>query len=198
MITVYAGPMFSGKSAKMFDVRGGIYYQKFVMVFKAKTDTRTVGKIWTRSNPDNPIEAIEISDLKEIESYLKLDTRIVFIDEAMLIQGNPRVLIDLSINLDLDIYVAGLDLTSEQQPFGIMPGLLAVADKVVKSTAECSSCGREATFSYYMLGEKGEVVIGDSEYTALCGKCLVKAYDGREGFQEHLGISRTLHKRNKE
>ena len=177
MIKVYTGPMFSGKSNKMFSVMQGIYHQKLVMCFKAKKDARTPGEIWTRVSPDKPIPAIDISALSEIKNYLSLypTVKIIFIDEAMLIDGPVECLIDLSVDDEIDIHIAGLDMTSEQAPFGIMPDLLAIADEVIKLKSECSECGRPASYSYYLAGEKTDgIVIGDQEYTALCAKCLAK------------------------
>ena len=190
MIKVYTGPMFSGKTKAMFSIKDEHYHQRLIMCFKARKDNRTVGNLWTRSNPDRPIEAVEISDLSEIYTYLDRNpqVKIIFIDEAMLIGGDARVLIDLSLSLDLDIHIAGLDMTSEQSPFGIMPQVLAIADEVIKVKAECSECGKSAPYSYYLLGDKDEVVIGDQEYTALCGRCLVKTIGGRGALQKRLNI----------
>ena len=59
-----------------------------------------------------------------------------------------------------------------EQPFGAMPGLMAMADTVEKLTGVCMICGREdGKMSTYRLGD-GELVVGDAgEYQVRCRGC---------------------------
>lgn len=54
--------------------------------------------------------------------------------------------------------VAGLDMDFKGNPFGPMPGLMAVADFVTKVHAVCMRCGTNAQFSH-RLSEKEQVVL---------------------------------------
>ena len=51
---------------------------------------------------------------------------------------------DVRIARNLEVYVAGLDLDAWARPFGPMPNLLAFADRVEKFTANCFQCGQDA------------------------------------------------------
>jgi thymidine kinase len=93
------------------------------------------------------VPAIEIEDLKEIPNLLKKNTRTIFIDEANFLTGDVSVLTELNINKNIDIYIAGLNMTSEQKPFGIMPNILAISDFIEISKSYCTICNREASYT---------------------------------------------------
>ena len=102
-------------------------------------------------------------------------------------KGNVSVLTYLSVVYDMDIFLAGLDLTSEQEPFLIMPQILAISDETVFVKASCFDCGREASYTYYE-GKKDEAVkVGDEGYFPLCSRCLLKRR-GREGMKKVLKL----------
>ena len=85
------------------------------------------------------------------------------------------VLLYLSIVKNIDFYIAGLSLTSEQIPFGIMPNILAVADEIVHLKASCSDCNKTNAIYTYCLEEKeNDILVGSTMYIPLCRDCLCK------------------------
>lgn len=178
MINVKTGPMFSSKSANLIEKYNNIWNKEKVMCFKPKIDDRDLGVIKSRTS-DQQIEAYCINDLSEILDYIKEDTRTVFIDEIQFLKGDPRLLLNLSINRDIDFYVCGLNMTSEQEPFGIMPSIMAMADTIEILPASCFDCNKDAYYSYYKAGEKtGTVLVGSDDYIPLCANCLRKRHNG--------------------
>ena len=123
---------------------------------------------------DKEVEAILINDLSDIYNYLSDKITTIFIDEANFLKGNIDVLIDLSINKDLDIFIAGLNLTSELKPFGIMPEIMAISDEIVLLHASCNDCNRDASYTYYNGSKDSDILVGNDNYIALCPKCLRK------------------------
>ena len=85
-----------------------------------------------------------------------------------------KVMTLLLIIEDIDIYCAGLNMTSEQEPFGIMPQILAISDKIINNYSSCNVCGRKAMYTYYDGSQKKEsdVLVGDDGYKSLCRRCL--------------------------
>ena len=74
-----------------------------------------------------------------------------------------------------NFFVSGLDMTAEKKPFGLMPELLAIADKVEKCVAICNDCSEENAIYSYFLGKKDtDIVVGNHEYVPLCRKCYSK------------------------
>lgn len=167
MITVFTGPMFSGKSTRLIEEYNKIYNKENILIFKPVKDTRTKSKIRARGMKLD-VEAISIKSLDEIYSYIKGNNRVIFIDEAQFLTGSISTLLDLSINLDFDIYIAGLNLTSEYKPFGIMPEILSIADKIEFLKASCYYCNKPAEYTNCLVNKEDDILVGSKEYIAVC------------------------------
>ena len=177
MINVYTGPMFSGKSNELLNAYDNIWNKSNVIAFKPKLDNRDYGVIKSRKSAIC-VDAICINDLEEINQYVTDDTKTIFIDEVQFLTGDVSNIINLSIDRDIDFYISGLNMTSEQKPFGIMPNLLAIADNITIVKAVCFDCNKEASFSYYKYNKTSDNLVGSSDYIPLCRKCLVKRRKG--------------------
>lgn len=187
MIKTFTGPMFASKTAEMVAAYQKIWNKEHIMVFKPKTDDRDLGEMKSRDYEEGiPAKCVETVEdiLREVENS-EVSIRSIFIDEAQFITGDVRGLIKLSIIDDIDVYVGGLNMTAEQQPFGIMPNILAVSDEVVVVKASCYDCGREAPFTYYEGSKDSAVLVGNEGYFPLCARCLNKRY-GSEGIKKVL------------
>ena len=177
MITTFTGPMHSGKTAAMLNAYNKIWNKTHILCFKPNKDTRDVGEIRSKDYAEG-IPSIGIDRFEEILDYVgennENDVRTIFIDEVQLMEGNVGVLSYLSIAMDMNIFTAGLNQTSEQEPFLVMPYILAISDEVVNIKASCYDCGKDASHTYYE-GEKSEAIrVGDKGYVPLCDRCLAK------------------------
>ncbi len=173
MIKTFTGPMHSGKTEQMISVYNKIWNKDHIKVFKPNADTRDFCLMKSKTF-DVEIPAIGIDKFEDMLDYIDDSVRTIFLDEVQLMQGNLGVLNYLSIVLDMDIYLGGLNMTSEQEPFLLMPQVLAISDEVINVKASCFDCGREASFTYYE-GEKSDaILVGDAGYVPLCPRCLIK------------------------
>ena len=170
MIKVFTGPMFSGKSDALLNEYDKRYHKSRILLFKSKMDTRDYGVVKTRKGKE--INAILVDDIKDIPGYITDKINTIFIDEANFLKGDIKILLELSVMEDLDIYIAGLNMTSEQAPFGIMPQLLSIADEIEILHASCNECNRDAIYTYYDGKKKGDILVGNDNYIALCARCL--------------------------
>ena len=174
MIKVFTGPMYSDKSNSLIEEYKKIWDKSRVLCFKPFEDTREFSKIHSRNNSLD-IPCTVINDLSEIADYIQDNTSTIFIDEIQFLTGDPELLLLYSIDRNIDIYAAGLSLTSEQRPFGIMPYVLTYADEVVHLQACCSDCNKHnATLTYCLEEKTGDILVGSSMYVPLCAPCLVK------------------------
>lgn len=178
MIRTFTGPMFSGKTTALLTTYFNMWNKKGILTFKPKMDTRDDG-IKSRNFEEN-ISAIEIEDLSEIEKYLKKSTKTIFIDEANFLKGDVSILVNISVDKNIDIYISGLNMTSEQKPFGIMPNILAVSNEIEITNGYCSICNREAHYSYFEGSKDGDIIVGDNGYMSLCEECLRKKRNKKE------------------
>lgn len=170
MIKVFTGPMFSGKTDELLKEYDKKYHKSKILLFKPKIDTRDLGIIRSRNNKGYP--AILIKDLKDIKKHLNNNITTIFLDEANFIKGDIKILNELNIEADIDIFIAGLNTTSEQRPFGIMPAILSIADEIIILKSSCNQCNRDASHTYYEGTKKAEILVGNENYKALCTSCL--------------------------
>jgi len=171
-ITVYTGPMFSGKTNLLLGAyeRATIAHKK-VKAFKPMIDDR-FGKNVIKSRRFGEIDAISISDISELKKY---DAEVYIIDEFQFLKGDIRVIIEMADEKNKIFFISGLDMTAEKKPFGSMPELLAIADHVEKCVAICNDCAEEnAVYSYFLGRKDTDIVVGNTEYVPLCRKCMTK------------------------
>ena len=139
MIHVITGPMFSGKSSKLIEIYVDKYYNGKVQAFKPSKDVRDKTLIRCRQY-SKQIDAKVVSSFEDILKNLEPEGKVLMIDEAQFLSGDPRIILDLSLLEDYEIYIAGLSLDSEQRAFGSMPYLMSIADTVEKLTTDCYYC----------------------------------------------------------
>jgi len=194
MITVYTGPMFSGKTqALMARLQSKQRAHKNVLVVKPALDDRydSVDEIVVKQKTAQRFEkhasmaAHPIKTVEQLGALIRqIDPDIIGVDEAQFFDNQFSVALDTiahkpggrlagtPIDRNLEVYVAGLDLDAWARPFGPMPDLLAVADRVEKFTANCFQCGQDARFTQKIGGSAGRIEVGaDDLYEARCVGC---------------------------
>ncbi|MEK7138625.1 MAG: thymidine kinase [Patescibacteria group bacterium] len=183
-ISVFTGPMFSGKSEQLVArLRRAGYAKLKVLVVKPKKDLRTVGEVVSRQLKDEErkfqkftsMPAHTVSDERELFILVESsECQVLGVDEA---QFFPEWFVDtvtiLAWQRGLEVIISGLDMDAWRKPFGIMPQLIAIADQVHKLNAICFKCGAEARFTQKLAGSQQQVEIGDADkYEARCGNCF--------------------------
>ncbi len=174
-IEVITGSMFSGKTEELIRRmrRAGFARQK-IEIFKPAIDTRySVNDVV--SHDENSIRSTAVENSSNI-LLLSNDVDVIGIDEA---QFFDKHLIEVAVqlaNMGIRVIIAGLDMDFKGQPFGPIPGLMAVADVVTKVHAVCVKCGSNALFSH-RLSEKDQIVLlGEKDiYEPLCRSCYNQA-----------------------
>lgn len=176
-VEVICGSMFSGKTEELIRrLRRATIARQKVQVFKPAIDIRfAVEKVKSHSGSD--FDAIPVQTSRHIYKYLDEDTTVVGIDEAQFFDEEIVSIVETLADRGLRVIVAGLDLNFRGEPFGSMPILLALAEKVEKLTAICIVCGEPATRTQRLVNGKPArfddpvVIVGASEmYEARCRK----------------------------
>jgi thymidine kinase len=194
-LEVIVGPMFSGKTERLIaKLHRAQYAKKRVRILKPAHDTRTQGYIASRAVlPDgttqitDQLSAVMVHDEESFWKIVNLNKfDVLAIDEAQFFPLDTpmrdtlgwfgravRTLLRERRNTDLRIIVAGLDMDFAEEPFGPIPGLLAIADDVEKLTGVCMVCGSDAGYiSYRMISDDKQLVVGDiGEYQVRCRSC---------------------------
>jgi len=145
-IEVICGSMFCGKSEELIRrVRRAIIAKQKVKVFKPSIDDR-YGIQSVTSHTGQTVEAIPVKSSQELLKLANGGTTVVAIDEAQFFDnGIIDVAQELADNHNIRVILAGLDLDFRGEPFGPMPQLMSIAEKVVKLHAICVICGESAS-----------------------------------------------------
>jgi len=171
-IEVVTGPMFSGKSEELIRLlrRAAIARQR-VAVFKPALDNRFgTTDVVSHSQWRIPCEVVERAE--EILRRLDPRTEVVGIDEAQFFDDELPAVCSHLASLGKRVIVAGLDMDYRGIPFGPMPTILAIAEKVDKISAICSRCGAPAAYTQRLTAAAEQVVVGAADvYEARCRRC---------------------------
>ena len=173
------GPMSCGKTEELLRrIKRAIIAKKKVKVISPEIDTRAKGD-YIESRNGLWLDAIKVKTSQEILRVVKEEDEVIAIDE---LQFFDEHIVDVIAKLMKDgkkVIGAGLDLDFKAEPFGYMPELLALADKVDKLTAICMKCGSEyGTRTQRLInGEPADksspliMIGGDETYEARCLDC---------------------------
>lgn len=145
-IEVITGPMYSGKTEELIRrIRrvkiAGMKVQVFV---PAVTMDQHGERIVSHTGWNH--QACLIVRPHSILDELHDDTEIVAIDEAQFFDHSLIQLCQtLASEKGIRVIVAGLDLDFRAEPFGPMPLLMSVAERLDKLNAICTVCGEPAS-----------------------------------------------------
>jgi thymidine kinase len=178
-IEVVTGVMFSGKSEELMRrVRRALIARRRVQVFKSHLDDRYAGVETISSHDGSSIEAVPITRSLEIAEAVRRDAQVVAIDEAQFLDEGVVTVANWLADCGVRVIVAGTDMDFRGEPFGPIPSLLAIAEKVDKLHAICVVCGDLASRNQRLIdgrpapAEGPTIQVGGSEtYEARCRTC---------------------------
>ncbi|MBO0991577.1 thymidine kinase [Bacillus sp. SD088] len=174
-IEVICGSMFSGKSEELIRrVRRTIFANQSVLVFKPQLDDRySVDEIISHNG--TAIMAEPILSSANILQRLNEEVDVIAIDEAQFFDEGLVDIVQQLANQGYRIIIAGLDQDFRGEPFGPMPTLMAIAERVTKLQAVCVVCGSPASRTQRLINGKPAcyedpvIMVGAAEsYEARC------------------------------
>jgi thymidine kinase len=175
IIEVITGSMFSGKTEELIRrMRRAGFAKQRIEIFKPAIDVR-YSATDVVSHDENSIRSTAVENSSNI-LLLAHDVDVIGIDEA---QFFDKHLVDVVVQLanqGIRVIIAGLDMDFKGQPFGPMPGIMAIADFVTKEHAVCVRCGGNALISHRLSDKEQIVLLGEKDiYEPLCRQCYNKA-----------------------
>jgi len=172
-IQLIVGPMFSGKSTELLRKMRifEIAKHKTLVVKYAKDDRYSDAKLSTHDKQMRT--AVKAHMLSEIEE-LAMETSVIGIDEGQffddIFEFSNRM-----ANFGKIVIIAALDGTFEQKPFANIMKLVPCSESIVKLTAVCMTCYRQAAFTRRIdaSDKRVEVIGNENMYAAACRRCLL-------------------------
>ena len=171
-IELIYGSMFSGKTKLLIKrINEAQNNNQKIMVFKPKIDIR-YNKEKIVSHEKNEFFATPILKPSEILDHIN-DSNFVAIDEVQFFSKNiVNICYELS-QKKINVVLAGLDLDYLGKPFGAMPKLMRIANKLTHLNAICDICQSKAFHTYRMSNNNETIMLGEKEtYLALCKTCF--------------------------
>ena len=170
--------MFSGKSEELIRrIKRAVIARRSVQVFKPSIDDR-YGVELVRSHNGDSFVARPVRSSEEILPLVSRETTVVGIDEVQFFDGAVIGVVRALVAGGRRVICAGLDLDFRGEPFGPVPVLLALAEKVDKLEAICVVCGEAATRTQRIVDgvpaffDDPIIKIGAKEsYEARCRAC---------------------------
>jgi len=169
-LEVVCGPMFSGKTSTLIRrVHSAQAHGMTVAVLKPVVDTRhDESAVYSHDGTCVSAQWIE-RDARSLPQGFDL----IAIDEVQFLSFDAVPNIMEAVVKGAHVVAAGLDLTFRGEPFGPVPALLTLADRVTKLTGECVKCGRESTRTQRRGGVADTVLVGGAEtYEPRCLSCF--------------------------
>lgn len=166
------GCMSAGKSSELIRriERARLAYLPTIIV-RPTTDTRSRPN-HVESRNGMASQAIVVDSAKDILKYSS-HAVVIGVDESQFFEDE---IIDVIINLlrqKKKIIASGLDLDFRGKPFGPVPHLLALADRVDKLLAVCRKCGSDfACRTQRVVHSSEQILVGDAQYEARCIHCF--------------------------
>lgn len=176
-VEVVCGSMFSGKTEELIRrLRRATIARQKVQVFKPAIDIRFAAEK-VKSHAGSDFAATPVQSAAEILTRLDATTTVVGIDETQFLDAEIVPIVQSLADRGVRVIIAGLDQNFRGEPFGSMPVLLALAEKVDKLTAICMVCGDPGTRTQRLVNGKPArfddpvVIVGASEmYESRCRK----------------------------
>lgn len=172
-LTVYCGPMFSGKTTALLShLRRWELARRRVVVYKPRIDDRYDPEFVVTHGRDRTPAQVAATSAEVLRHALSTRPELVGIDEAQFFDDGLVFDVEHLRREGISVVVAALDRTSTGEPFGPVPALLALADSVHKLAAVCVRCGADATRSYRTASPDDVVMVGGADkYEARCAAC---------------------------
>lgn len=179
-LEVISGSMFSGKSEELIRrIRRADFAQMKITAFKHRVDNRmSIEFINTHSG--DKFKAVALEKPEDIKHFVTEETQVIAIDEVQFFSMAIIPIILELVENGKKVIVAGLDLDFRGVPFGPIPPLMAIADKITKLTAVCMTCGNDAHYSQRLIDGRAAkfddpvIMVGAEDvYQARCRDCFI-------------------------
>ena len=172
-LTVYCGPMFSGKTTALLShLRRWELARRKVCVYKPRVDDRYDPEFVVTHGKEKTPAFVAATSAEVLRHALSTRPELVGIDEGQFFDAGLVFDVEHLRAEGISVVVAALDRTSTGEPFGPVPALLALADSVHKLAAVCVRCGADATRSYRTAAADDVVMVGGADkYEARCAAC---------------------------
>lgn len=171
------GCMSAGKSSELIRriERARLAYLPTI-IFRPATDTRSKPN-HVESRNGLASQAIVVEAARDMMRYSS-HAVVIGIDECQFFGEDLPEVVQMLLRQKKKVIASGLDLDYRGKPFGPVPYLLALADRVDKLLAVCRKCGSDfACRTQRVVQSSEQILVGDSQYEARCIHCFEPPFE---------------------
>lgn len=179
-LTIVTGPMYSGKTTKLFEIyKYNNESKKKQLIFDycfVKEDLLKTDNLYNHNK--DYLLCIKInSDLLKNYDYNNYD--IIHINEAQFFPNFKEIILSILDNYNIHIYCYGLDSDYKKNKFGEIIDLVPHCDNIIKLFGKCNNpnftCCNKSLFSHRLDRNNKEKILltnsNDNNYVSLCRDC---------------------------
>ena len=178
-IELICGSMFSGKTEELLRrVRRSEIARRRIQLFKPHIDHRHGHERVASHNGLARSDAVALETAASLLDVVQPHVDVVAIDEVQFFDSAIAAVCQELADRGIQVIAAGLDQDFRGDPFGPMPLLMALSERVDKLNAICVRCGASASRTQRLIdGEPARydepvILVGGSEsYEARCRTC---------------------------
>lgn len=178
-IELVCGSMFSGKTEELLRrIRRAEIARKRLQIFKPEIDARYGLQRVASHNGVAREDVLVVPTATAVVERLCAETEVVAIDEVQFFDWSIADICTKLADEGRRVIAAGLDQDFRGEPFGPMPLLMALAERVDKLQAICVCCGAAASRTQRLINGRPAryddpiILVGGSEsYEARCRQC---------------------------
>jgi thymidine kinase len=187
-LTLYVGPMFSGKTSRLYnevagvaDCIGNVQDNFRCVIINSSIDERKtankIGCLSTHSSHSKASDNIEFVKLSSLSDFNVTDYDCIGIDEAQFFPDLYDSVYDWVNKHNRIVVCSGLDGDANMKSFGSILSLIPLCDKCEKLLAYCQVCAerdviKRAPFTRKRLHDDVQLDVGGYEkYQSVCRKC---------------------------
>ena len=174
------GPMFAGKSTKLFNIINNIKKDESFLIIKHISDQRYNSNLTTIITHDQKtMDCISLDKLLNIFNNQKyINSKYIFIDEGQFF-SDINNFIEIALEKDKkNIYITGLNGDSNRKPFYNISKMISIADKVDILHSKCNYCSENKgifTLRDTSKNKQKKILVGDDKiYKSVCRKHYIQ------------------------
>ncbi len=171
-LKIILGCMYAGKTSKLINIYKMMKFSNIsTMVINYEEDKR-YHESEMSTHDKTMIPCIQTLNLMDILIKKDIEEKVIIINEGQFFNDLKEFVI-LMLSKNKHIYICGLDGDYEMKKFGQILDIIPLCNEIEKLSAICSICknGTKAYFTKRITNEKGQKIIGCTNYLPVCRKC---------------------------
>lgn len=190
-LTLYIGPMFSGKTTKLLRTHNDLDFMKKINPNNSRykkdylinfiKDTRYGKSTLITTHDGIQKECLAVETLEQLwnnkeflSEFQKSNIENLFINEGQFFQDILNFTLYILENSSINIYIAALDSDYLRNKFGNIWELIPHAYTVEKLNGQCKFCYLNSIYTLKTTTDSQQTVIATNIYEPVCRNCYIQ------------------------